>query len=187
MEQLGKELEKSGNELANSLEEAFGQTGETSNVEPVNFRDLKEMLPESTGNLKRNNANGEKSSFGNIKVSLAEADYSNEDGSKTINLKITDTGTLKGFAAFGTYAWLNVEIDKESDSGYEKTLTYKGFRGYESYNNSDKSGQFTLIVGNRFVVEADGYGIDIDELHQLVDKVDLNKLDGMKTEGVASK
>jgi hypothetical protein len=61
---------------------------------------------------------------------------------------------------------------------------FNGFKSHEKYDKSSKSGSFSTIVGGRFVVEADGYGVDMDAIKDAVTKVDLKKLDGMKNEGV---
>ena len=91
---------------------------------------------------------------------------------------------MTGLAGMATYAWANVEMDRENDSGYEKTTTFNGFKAHEKYDRSSKSGDFSVLVGNRFVVEANGHNTDMDTIRGTVGKVDLRKLDGMKNKGV---
>jgi hypothetical protein len=66
--------------------------------EVVDFRDLKALLPESLGSLKRSNAQGEKNSAMGFTISKAEADYNNEDYSQRIDIEITDLAGATGYA-----------------------------------------------------------------------------------------
>lgn len=152
-------------------------------VETVDYRELKEMLPESLPGMKRTDATGEKTAAMGMQVSHAEGKYSGDKG-ESLTLKITDIGSMSGLAGMATYAWANVEVDRENDSGYEKTTSFNGFKAHEKYDKSAKSGEFSALVGNRFVVEADGYNIDMDALKGALGKVDLRKLEGMKNKGV---
>lgn len=148
-------------------------------VETVDFRELKGMLPATLGGLKRTEANGEKNSAMGITVSTAEGRYSSGDD-KSISLKLADIGNVNGIAGMAAYAWATHEIDRESDNAYEKTTTYKGYKALEKYNKQNKSGEFSVLVGGRFVVGADGNNVSMDALKAAVGSVDLRKLEGMK-------
>jgi hypothetical protein len=81
--------------------------------------------------------------------------------------------------------WMNLELDKESETGYEKTGSAGGRRFHEKYDKSSKSGEYTVIVGNRFLVEVNGSGIDMPAMKKVVESVNLAKLESMKDVGVA--
>ena len=161
---------------------AAGATG-GKKVDVVDFRELKGMLPTSLGGLKRTEATGEKGGAMGITVSTAEGRYSSDDG-KSISVKLADIGSLSGIAGMAAYAWATHEIDRESDSEYEKTTTFKGYKALEKYNKGSKSGEFSVLVGGRFVVGAEGSNVSMDALKSAVGSVDLRKLDGMKGKGV---
>jgi hypothetical protein len=150
-------------------------------VEPVDFRELKALLPEGIGAMKRTSAEGERGGAFGIVVSHAEGRYRGEGGS--MELKITDPGTLTGFAAMAAM-WMNMELDKETDTGYEKTGTANGRRFHEKYDKNSKSGEYTVIVGNRFMVEVNGNGTDMPTMKKAIDQVNLAKLEAMKDAGV---
>ncbi|MGQ0704417.1 MAG: hypothetical protein ACT4PM_14985, partial [Gemmatimonadales bacterium] len=95
-----------------------------------------------------------------------------------------DVGAMAGMAAFATFAWATAEIDRETESGYERTVSTKGYKGYEKYDRSRKSGEVSLIVANRFVVEIDGYDVSMDQMKAALDRIDLGKLEGMKNVGM---
>uniref|UniRef100_A0A7V2ZMA1 Lipoprotein n=1 Tax=Ignavibacterium album TaxID=591197 RepID=A0A7V2ZMA1_9BACT len=164
-----------------NLSESFN---EGKKVNPVDFRDLKALLPEQIGNLKRTNASGEKSSAMGINLSKAEADYSDEQGNKNIDVQITDLGSVSGLNAFAAYGWYMVDIDKETEDGYEKTFVYKSNKGYERYNNNSKDGEVSVLVARRFVVEINGNNVSMNELKSTLDLIDISKLEAMKDFGV---
>ena len=194
MEQAAKDMEdaakKGGQGMADAMAKmgiavggAVGEAAKSvgSAVEPVDFRELKALLPENIGAMKRSSAEGEKGGALGIVVSHAEGRYQGEGGSA--DLKITDPGTLSGFAAMAAM-WMNMELDKETDTGYEKTGTANGRRFHEKYDKSSKSGEYTIVVGNRFMVEINGHGIDMPTMKKAVDQINLAKLESMKDVGV---
>lgn len=159
-----------------------GATG-GKKVEVVDFRELKGMLPASLGGLKRTDATGEKSGAMGMVISTAEGKYSSDDG-KSISVKIGDIGSLSGIAGMAAYAWATQEVDREGDHSYEKTTTFKGYKALEKYNKQTKSGDMSVLVGGRFIVEAEGSNVSMDALKAAIAGVDLRKLDGMKGKGV---
>jgi hypothetical protein len=163
---------------------AVGEAAKTvaTPVEPVDFRDLKAMLPESIGAMKRASAEGEKSGAMGLVVSHAQGHYKSDGDGASIDLKITDPGNLSGMAAMAA-VWMNVEIDRETDNGYEKTGSSGERRYHEKYDKSSKSGEYTMIVGKRYMVEARGNGVDMAMLKKAIESVDLAKLESMKDAG----
>ena len=180
--QVGEAAAEGGENLGAALEQMGKAMGGGEGVEPVDFRDLKALLPESVAGLAREDASGEKSAAFGVKVSLAEAEYSNDQGN-TIHLKITDTGTMKGIAA-AAYAWAYTEFDRETDSGYEQTMKFEGHRAFEKFDSADSRGELHVIVADRFIVEGDSYGVKMDDLKSAVKQVDLGKLAAMKSQGI---
>lgn len=167
----------------NALGAAMGAANGGKKVETVDYHVLKDMLPADLSGMKRTEATGAKNAAMGITVANAEGRYKNDDGSQTMNIKITDIGSMTGLAGMAMFAWASTEIDRETETGYEKTSTFNGFKSHEKYDKSNKSGELSTIVGNRFVVEADGYGVDMNAIKDAVTKVDLKKLDGMKNVG----
>ncbi len=181
-ESMGKGMEGIG-EGVEGVADALKQMGEAlggdSTIEPVDFRELKALLPEKLGDLNRTSATGEKTSAFGIKVSEAEAVYENDDG-QFLNIKITDMATMKKMVMMAQFGWMMADFDRETDTGYEKTMTYKGIKGYEKYDTESKDGEIQLFVGERFVVEVNGSNVKIEDLKNALDKLDLKKLEGLK-------
>jgi len=170
--------------FADKMKEVSETFNEGKKVTPIDFRELKALLPENLGNLKRTNIEGEKTSAMGINVSNANADYSDQEGTQSIDLKITDMGSISGLSGLAAYGWYMVDIDKENETGYEKTITYKGNKGYEKYDNEGKYGELSIFVAKRFVVEANGNGVTMDMMKAAVDMIDIGKLESWKDVGV---
>jgi hypothetical protein len=171
MQQAGEAMKNMGAALTGSMK-----------VEPVDFRTLKELLPESIAGLKRTAAEGSRTSVVGIASAKAEATYEDAKGGR-IRLEITDVGTLSGVTAMA-FAWVNVEIDKEGTSGYERTTTVAGRKAYERYDTATRTGELDVIVAGRFIVGAKATGVDMKVFKEAVAKLDLEKLDALKSKGV---
>ncbi len=154
----------------------------TSNVEPVNFRDLKKMLPEKAAGIARSDAKGEKAGAMGMKISNAQGTY--KDGDKRVQVKIVDMGTMKGFAAMAAAGWAMAEIDRESDDGYERTTKIDGHKAYEKWNSKTKRGEVKMILVDRFMVEVEGRNVKMEDLMSTAKGLPLDDLVEMKNEGV---
>ncbi|MGQ0811502.1 MAG: Yip1 family protein [Nitrospiraceae bacterium] len=177
------DAEPSGADPLKSLGDAVQSLDQAASggksVEPVNFRQLKDLLPDALPGMQRTDATGEKTSALGITLSKAEGTYRGpEHGSVTIT--ISDIGAMSGLAGMALYAWANGEIDKESSTGYEKTTTYRGYKAYEKYDKADRSGELDVLISNRFVVHVEGSDITIEDLRSVLNKVDLSKLATLK-------
>lgn len=151
-------------------------------VEPVDFRALKELLPESIAGLKRVSSEGSRTNVMGIASSKAEAVYEDGKGGRIV-LDVTDVGSLSGVTAMA-FAWVNVEIDKEGTSGYERTTTVNGRKAYERYDKPSRTGELDVIVAGRFIVGAKATGVEMAVFKEAVAKLDLAKLEALKSQGL---
>ncbi len=188
-EQASKELDaaqKSGDSAAQSA--AMGKmmgavSGSNGPVEALAPDQIKAFLPDSLGNLKRTSTSAQRNSAMGMQISEATAEYSGDNGQR-ITLEVTDTGGAKGFMAMA--AAMAPEEEKETDHGYEKTYTADGNMVHEEWDTQSKSGEYSVVLGKRFTVKANGKVDSIDQLKQAVASIDLGKLESMKDAGVKS-
>ena len=153
--------------------------------EPVDFRKLKEALPQELAGFEKGESSGEKNNAFGISVSEAKQSFRTADGNKRVRFEITDPGSLAGPFALAN-VWLNVEVDKESGDGYEKTSTVGGRKIHEKWSKSSKRGEVQMVVGNRFMVEVNAEGVEMNDVKSLLGKIDVAKLEAMKGEGKKS-
>jgi|KBSMisStaDraftv2_1062788.scaffolds.fasta_scaffold369484_1 hypothetical protein len=165
--------------LAQAMQMLGGQKAGGPRVEPVNFRELKALLPESLPGYKRTSANGEKAGAMGVVMSQANADYSG-DGGAHLSIKMIDIGSMAGAMGLTLAGWATVEIDRETETGYEKSTVIGGNKAFEKYDNRSKHGEVKVLVGNRFIVEVNGRDVKIDDLKAAVGKLDLGKLASLK-------
>ena len=170
--------------FADKMKEVTEGFAEGKKVNPVDFRELKTLLPENIATLTRTNIEGEKVAAMGMNISKANADYNDRENNLSIDLTITDLGSISGLSGLAAYGWYMVDIDKENESGYEKTITYKGNKGFEKYNYEGKDGEISILVAKRFVVEADGNNVTMDQLKAAVDMIDIGKLESWKNFGI---
>lgn len=172
-------------EAPKNIEEAMKEMnkamGGDENVEPVDFRELKALLPEELAGMKRTNASGQKTGAMGMKVSTAEGQYRQEGGTGRLDISITDLGTLQGMAMMSYAAWLNMSFDRETDTGYERTTKYEGHPAMEKFeSNGTPRAEMAVAVGQRFIINAKGHGLEMDKIKEALGHIDLDKLKDMK-------
>src|SRR3546814_9111687 len=75
------------------------------------------------------------------------------------------------------------ESESQSADGYEKTYVRDGQRIREKWNSRPKRGEYGIVVGDRFQVEAEGQAESIDQLQGMVGRLDLKGLVATKADG----
>jgi hypothetical protein len=149
------------------------QSGGPGKIVAVDPEKLKSFLPDNVGGAPRTEMQA--TSAGGVGLSNAEATYSNNDVHVTVT--VTDLGAAAALSAFATA--MNVQSDKQTATGYEKVTTINGRLTKESYDNQSKSGDYSVLVGGRFNVEAQGSGVSIDTLKGAVNAVGPDRLDAL--------
>lgn len=186
-EQASKELDaaqKSGDGQAQSA--AMGKmmgamAGSNGNVEALAPDQIKTFLPDSLGNLKRSGLSAERNSAMGMQISQASANYDADNG-QHVTLEVSDTGGAKGFMSLA--AAMAPEEEKQTEHGYEKTYSADGNLVHEEWDTQSKYGEYSVVVGKRFTVKANGNVDSIDQLKQAVASIDLGKLESLKDAGV---
>ncbi|HET6960462.1 MAG TPA: Yip1 family protein [Vicinamibacterales bacterium] len=194
LQDLGKKLEESNkkmeaaqkkgdqNATAAAAVETLGTLlGGGKRVDPVAIDQLKVFVPDSLGGLAKTSSSAEKTGIAGLMVSKAEAKYGDGAG-KSVTLEITDTGGVSGLMGFAS--WAGVEGEKDNDSATEKTEKVNGRLVHQRMSKRGGSNEFGIVLGNRFVVSANGNGVSLDELKAAVSGLDLAKLESMANVGV---
>ncbi len=147
-----------------------------SDVKPVDFRKLKEMLPETVAGMKRDDTSGESSEAMGIKGSSATAHYSSESGGR-VTVEITDTGSLSGLA--GMAARFDPNTQKETDTGYERTTKVNGQLLHERYERQARSGEASLLAADRFSITVNGSDVGADVILDALKSIDTTRLSAL--------
>jgi len=155
---------------------AAGQQVAQSLVKPVDFELLKGLLPEMSG-WTRTRPRGEQMNTP-FAISNAKAHYTM--GESTMDIEITDSALNQMiFAPFAMFMASGYE--ERSDDGYKKAGTIAGSPGFESWEKDANRGEVTVIVANRFVVQAKGRRVaSVDPVKKAIETIDLVKLATLK-------
>lgn len=173
------EQEKTAVDALQAFADKAKDLGNREAVDPIDFRKLKELMPEKIAGLSRTEATGEKSGAMGFTVSTANAKYKGS-GDETMDIEIVDTGGIAGVSTMALAGWSMAEIDKETTTGYEKTTKIEGYKAFEKYDNDSKSGELNLLVEDRYVVNVQGDHVSMDQLKDAVKDLDLSKLSDLK-------
>jgi len=143
---------------------------------------IKTFLPEALGGLKRVETSAERNGALGMQVAVARARYADDASGHSLNLEITDMGGAKGLMALAS--WANVEEDKQTQTGYEKTYRQGGNMVHEQWDSAARHGEFGEVIGERFAVKLTGDNTDVPTLKSALAGVDLSGLEALKNEGV---
>ena len=121
---------------------------------------LKTFLPAAVAGYDRTELTTSSGGAGGVNGSQAEGVYTR--GENRIRLTVTDLGAAGALA--GLVNAFNVQSSSESDGKYEKIGKVDGRMTQESYDREAKRGQYSVLVGERFMVAAEGEGASMDEL-----------------------
>jgi hypothetical protein len=84
----------------------------------------------------------------------------------------------------GLASWMNIQGEKEDDQGSERTTKVGNRLVHERISKTGGENEFSIVLGERFMVSAKGRGVEFGDLKAAVSTLDLATLEGMKDVGV---
>ncbi len=180
MEEAGKRMEaaqKSGDSAAagKAMGDILGAVGGGGGT-PIPSADLKAMLPESIGDMKRGNVEAQSGQAMGFGGSVAKATYAS--GERRAELSIVDSGGIAGLAAMA--GWANMTMDKDADGKVEKVYKDGARTVHEEYRKDGSQGEMTVILANGVIVSAEGSRVEMAALKSMVASVDLARLEATR-------
>jgi hypothetical protein len=193
LQELGNKLEESNKKMeaaqksgdsaaqASAALEGLGTLlGGGKRVEPMAIDQLKPFVPESFAGLSKTRSNAEKNGLAGFNVSKAEATYG-DGAQKSVTLEITDTGGVSGIMALA--GWAALQQEKDDDEATERTRKVDGRLVHERASKKGGTNEFGVVLGDRFMVDAKGNGVSLDQLRSAVSGLELGRLESLKDEG----
>jgi hypothetical protein len=173
-------------DIAGSIADAFGDAfgGEGRAAETVDFRALRDLLPEELDDFERTDASGERAGIAGFSFSQAEGEYRSDDGERQISLQIVDAGGIGQMTMLGA-SWMQLDVDRESSDGYERTTEFEGYPAFEKLRSGDRPrSELQLVVAERFFVSANGQNVEMDDLKDALEEIDFDELEDLRDVGV---
>lgn len=165
-------------DIANSIEIA-GADGKP--VTLIATDKLKALMPETLpGGFKRGpfeSSSGSAMGFGAASV---KATYT--AGSKSIDLTLTDTGAAGALGA-GLATAFGGSAETETEDGYTRARVVDGRMTVEEVSKSAGTASYTVFVGKRVAVMAQGIGVSADEVKRLIEAVGLERVEALAKAG----
>ena len=159
MEEAGKRMEaaqKSG-DPNKQMEAAMATLGTAMSggkgVDPVQIDALKPFVPDSFAGLPRTDLRTERSGVTGLMTAKAEGIYNDQSG-KSASLEVVDTGGVAGL--MGLASWMNVQGERESAERREATRKDGARLVHEEESKRGGSNKYTVVLNDRFIVEARG-------------------------------
>jgi hypothetical protein len=163
-------------EAASKRAEAAAKQMQDGNAAPATDPEvLKTYLPASVAGFVRGDVTASSGGAGGIQGSTAEASYAKGDAH--LQLEVTDMGAAGAIA--GMAGAFNVKSTKDTATGYERVGKIDGRMTQESYDRESKHGEYSVLVGERFMVQATGDGASVDELKAAVGAVGIGRLESL--------
>jgi hypothetical protein len=164
-------------EAAAALEGLGALLGGGRRVEPVDIEQLQPFVPDTFAGLPKTGSNAQKNGLGGLMVSQAEASYGDGAG-RRVSLEIVDTGGIGGVMGIAT--WMGVQGEREDDDEIERTRRVGNRMVHEKRSKIGGTHEYGVVVGDRFMVNASGRGVEPTDLERAVTSLDLDALEAMK-------
>lgn len=163
---VGK-LNQAGKDLAGSLNGA-------SAAKPAATTDeLESLLPAMLPNgFARTGMTSSAGHLGNLSGAMAQGTYVKDPNS--LVLTVADLGSAGALAQA-----VSLNVNKHSDTGYQKsTQTPDGRIAVEKYDRVSNSGEYDILIANRFLVQAKGKAT-VEMLRSAVQSAPFDRLEAM--------
>lgn len=187
MESASKDMEKAqqsgdtqqqNQAMGKMMATALGNNGRIETLAPER---IKAFLPQKLADRARSAVSAERTGAMGMQISTAEASYEDNSGNG-LRVEITDMGLAKGVMALA--GWIGVEKESITETGFEKTYRKGQTFVHEQWDKQASSGEYAIIVGDRFSVKVSGNTANISALKDAAAGIDLDGLAALKDEGV---
>lgn len=143
---------------------------------PLNNEELKAVLPEQIQGLKRTELSVGDNAM--MQIASAEAKYSDGEN-KRIKLEVMDGAGETGSAMVSMLMiGLNVNKEKITETGFEKSTEINGSKAIVSENkNGDQvNSKIQMVAKDRYLLTLSGTGFSYDELNKALGEIDMSPL-----------
>ncbi|WP_397399681.1 Yip1 family protein [Phenylobacterium sp.] len=156
-----------------ALEAAASQASEGNGPAPTDPDILKTYLPANIAGFTRTETRSSSGGIGGLQGAGVEGRYSRGDAS--LSVEVIDLGSAGALA--GMAGAFNLKSSSESATGYEKVGKTDGRLTRESFETEGRRGEYSVLVADRFLIQANGAGVDMSQLKAAVGAVGTDRLE----------
>lgn len=168
----------SSNGGVSDMETVLEQSGQTGTGEPVDPDTLKSCLPAAAAGFRSVGIDGQQRTMAGMTVTIAGGEYEG-DPKGTLSISIMDTVKMDPELRMGVAPWSFMSIDAETDTGYQKTTTFRTYRAYELVDRTTREASISIYPANRFFIDVTGVDVPIETVRQALGQIDLQKLEAL--------
>ena len=162
---------KNYGKVSSSMQDVTKNMESLKNIQPLTNDELKAALPETILGLKRKELSVGDNSMMNL--STTEGKYANDEN-KRIKVEIIDGAGETGSAMVSIMIMgLNVNKEKTTESGFEKSIEINGVKSIvsEDKNGEKIQSKIQTVLKNRYLVTLSADGFSYEELKTALDKL----------------
>ena len=180
-----EDLEEVFSELGKAMEELGEALTEGADVQSVDYDELKDVLPSRIRGFEKEQYSGDNVRVFGIDLSVYEETYESDRGNERLEITLVDMGSLANATLVGI-DWLDIKIQSEHATGFERTTTINGYPAFEQCEQSGarETCSLHLLVEERFVVEIEGQGVTMNNVRDVLSDMDIAKLKRLKEYGI---
>jgi hypothetical protein len=160
-------------QMAKDAEKAQKEMENMPAVEPLHFSKLIEALPEAPSGWKADDAKGESSQMGEMKISQASRDYQQDGGESHVKVTIGDWAYNR--ALYLPFI-MQANFSQESTEGYSKGIKMGDDPGREEYHIKNRDGKRNVLVHKRYNVEVSVQNMEAKAFDEWWGKLKLSQL-----------
>lgn len=164
----------SSNDVVAAADQGQKRLDELRKLPPITNEELKSFFPAEVNGMKRSSFNVANT----LGYAVGNAEYKKDDTTR-YSVGIYDCAGEAGAAFYGMSYLARMNMEREDDNGYEKTVTYKGASALESFDKYNHTHKLHFVAGDRFWVMVEG-NEGLDNLKSFADALGLDKLKGAK-------
>jgi hypothetical protein len=138
--------------------------------EPMTAEAMQDALPEELAGLSRTSTERQSMGAGGMNIGQAEATY--EGDGKTLEVRMMSGAVMTGPAM----AFTMVSFDRTTETGYERTMEYRGMSGMQEYEEEGdyRRAVMTVLVNNSLMVRLEAEGMTMEEVEEAFDDLDVD-------------
>lgn len=161
------DIEKNAKEIERQMEELKQQ-------QPFTNDEFKAWMPQEIDGMARTNFQ-----FQSVMGSQGSLTFADESGEKKFEIDIMDGAGEQGAAMFASQGFLTGlygNFESENDSKKEEIIEKNGVKSMVTYYKNDHRSAVRTVIDNRFIVNAKGEDMTPEELFELIEKLNIQKL-----------